>query len=195
MPAHETAHRPGTEPVPGPAADASNGRRTLLLVRHATADTPPATSDRGRPLSAHGRTEAAELGRWLAGQLSAGRWPAPDLVLCSPSRRTRETLQAMAVDAETCEVEDVYGGGVPDILQALTTVPAAATTVLVVGHSPGIPATAVDLDDIARETGEEDAGLVTLTRFPPASLAVLRTTAAWVDLPEHGAALVDVRHP
>ena len=183
------------ESAAGSTVKAATGPRTLLLVRHATADAPPATSDRQRPRSPHGRREAADLGRWLAEQQATARWPAPDLVLCSPARRTRETLQAMAIDAETVEVEDVYGGGVPDILQAVTTAPADARTVLVVGHAPGIPATAVDLDDIARETGEAGAGLVSLTRFAPASVAVLRTTAAWTVLPEQGAALIDVRHP
>lgn len=190
-----SAHEPAGDPGPDPATSRSTGPRTLLLVRHATADSPPATSDRQRPLSAHGLAEAGELGRWLAEQQSAGRWSPPDLVLCSPSRRTRQTLQAMSVDAVGVEVEDIYGGGVPDILQAVSNAPQDATTVLVVGHAPGIPATAVDLDDIAQETGEPDAGLVTLTRFPPASLAVLRTTATWADLSDHGAALIDVRHP
>src|SRR3546814_17061037 len=64
--------------------------RELILLRHAHAE-PPATgqSDLDRPLSAEGNAEAEAAGRWLQEQRLV-----PDLVLCSPSRRTRETLEA-----------------------------------------------------------------------------------------------------
>src|SRR3546814_3844287 len=65
--------------------------RELILLRHAHAE-PPATgqSDLDRPLSAEGNAEAEAAGRWLQEQRLV-----PDLVLCSPSRRTRETLEAV----------------------------------------------------------------------------------------------------
>src|SRR3546814_20578584 len=47
-------------------------------------------SDLDRPLSAEGNAEAEAAGRWLQEQRLV-----PDLVLCSPSRRTRETLEAV----------------------------------------------------------------------------------------------------
>src|SRR3546814_9831656 len=71
-------------PNPGPQM------RELILLRHAHAE-PPATgqSDLDRPLSAEGNAEAEAAGRWLQEQRLA-----PDLVLCSPSRRTREPHEA-----------------------------------------------------------------------------------------------------
>src|SRR3546814_6959664 len=47
-------------------------------------------SDLDRPLSAEGNAEAEAAGRWLQEQRLV-----PDLVLCSPSRRTREPLEAV----------------------------------------------------------------------------------------------------
>lgn len=184
------AHEPADPPATGlPMV------RTLLLLRHATADSPPATSDRNRPLSPHGHTEAAALGRWLVDRERAGAWSPITAVLCSPALRTRETLQGLGSGLPATLVEELYGGGVPDIVDAIASVPPDAATVLVVGHAPGIPATAVDLDDLAAETGEVPANRPVLQRFPPASLAVLQTTSTWSALGDQGATLVAVRHP
>ena len=65
--------------------------RELILLRHAHAE--PAgngQADLDRPLSAEGLAEAEAAGRWLAENKLV-----PDCVLCSPSRRTRETLEAV----------------------------------------------------------------------------------------------------
>ena len=65
--------------------------RTLILLRHAHAE--PASdgqADVDRALSAEGLAEAEAAGRWLSAQ-----GLVPDRVLCSPARRTRETLEAV----------------------------------------------------------------------------------------------------
>ena len=65
--------------------------RELILLRHAHADPAlPGQSDMDRPLSAEGLAEAESAGRWLRDQ-----GLVPDCVLCSPARRTRETLEAV----------------------------------------------------------------------------------------------------
>ena len=65
--------------------------RELILLRHAHADPAlPDQADIDRPLSAEGLAEAESAGRWLREQNLV-----PDCVLCSPSRRTRETLEAV----------------------------------------------------------------------------------------------------
>ena len=61
--------------------------RQLILLRHAHAESAGAgEDDAGRPLSDTGRTEARVAGKWLR-EHGIGL----DLVLCSPSTRTRET--------------------------------------------------------------------------------------------------------
>ncbi|MFD3542213.1 SixA phosphatase family protein [Streptomyces sp. NPDC058662] len=63
----------------------------LLLVRHAKAVPKDAAEDFERALSDRGRADAPRTGHWLA---ESGF--APHLVLCSPSRRTRQTWQLIA---------------------------------------------------------------------------------------------------
>jgi phosphohistidine phosphatase len=65
--------------------------RTLVILRHAKA-TPYRgdDSDVDRPLTARGRADATAAGHWLAAHDLR-----PDLVLCSPARRTRETWAAV----------------------------------------------------------------------------------------------------
>ena len=64
--------------------------RTLVLLRHAKADNPFGMADADRPLTERGLRDARAAGRWLAQQA------LPELVLCSPARRTRQTWQAVA---------------------------------------------------------------------------------------------------
>ena len=65
--------------------------RELILLRHAHAEpAAPGQADLDRPLSAEGLAEAESAGRWI----KDNGW-VPDCVLCSPSRRTRETLEAV----------------------------------------------------------------------------------------------------
>ncbi|MFN8902947.1 MAG: SixA phosphatase family protein, partial [Lysobacteraceae bacterium] len=62
--------------------------RELILLRHAHAEpAAPGQADADRALSLRGQAEAEAAARWLK---SEGLLPAR--VLCSPARRTRETL-------------------------------------------------------------------------------------------------------
>jgi phosphohistidine phosphatase len=199
-------------------------RRTLILMRHATAGHA-ATRDHDRPLTDHGRQEAADAGRWIRASL-----PPIGAVLCSTATRTRQTLAAAGIQAPVSYQDGLYGGGTEDILELLRRVPETADTVLVVGHAPGIPAAAAALAGIAREAGDagmfpdpadDDAALAgdggsadpdagggdqtdpgdgrapaaVLHRFPAAAIAVLNTPAPWSDIADTGADLVTVRMP
>lgn len=64
----------------------------LYLLRHAKAVPQEAGgSDRDRPLEQRGRHAAQAVARWIEEQRIS-----PDLVLCSPSLRTRQTLDIVA---------------------------------------------------------------------------------------------------
>jgi phosphohistidine phosphatase len=64
--------------------------RRLILLRHAKSDRPPETADEERPLSERGAAAARLMGGYVARHDLV-----PELVLCSPSRRTRDTLAEM----------------------------------------------------------------------------------------------------
>ncbi len=150
----------------------------LFLLRHAK--SPPAVSgqkDFDRPLAARGRAAASAVGRHMADE-----GYLPDLVLCSPSARTRETLEEvmpflpeqLAVDF----VRNLYEASLGAMLKAVTTHAGTSENLLVVGHNPSIHRLASTLP------GEGDpASLARLSgKFPTASLVVIEFSGAWGDL-------------
>ena len=109
--------------------------RELILLRHAHAD--PATAgqaDIDRPLSAEGLAEAEAAGRWLAEQKLV-----PDCVLCSPARRSRETLEAVlgAIGYVDQRIEPSIYEATPGTLIALADSHIDAPRLMMVGHNPG----------------------------------------------------------
>lgn len=110
--------------------------RTLILLRHAHAE--PASdqqADLDRALSAEGLAEAEAAGRWLAAQ-----GLTPDRVLCSPARRTRETLEAVLGAVGFVEqrlVDQIYEAS-PGTLATLVDEHHEAERLMVVGHNPGL---------------------------------------------------------
>lgn len=142
--------------------------RRLLLLRHAEAASPPGgdfseQADLARPLTAEGRLAASRCGAWLRAKALA-----PDVVLCSPARRTRETLAGLepfqpppAHPTQFCP--DIYEAPASALLERIRQAPPEARTILLIGHNPGISALARWLDDQAEVL---DQG------FATASLAV-----------------------
>ncbi len=116
--------------------------RRLILFRHArAAGRAIGLPDQARPLDAGGRRDAAASGRWMA---ALGF--APDVVLVSPSVRTRETwdcIKSLFPGARVDVVEALYDAGPEDIAASLATVESAGV-VLVIGHNPGLQELAVE---------------------------------------------------
>jgi len=148
-------------------------KRRLLLLRHAKsswgeADLP----DRERPLAPRGQRAAAALGARLARR----RLPI-DRVLCSPARRTRETLALLALDPAipVSSAEALYLASARTLLTRLRRLPPRVRTVLVIGHDPG-------LEQLARslaERGRKRALRRLAEGFVTGALAELR-------VPDHG---------
>ena len=110
--------------------------RELILLRHAHAEPPaPGQSDLDRPLSAEGNAEAEAAGRWLREQKLV-----PDLALCSPSRRTRETLEAVLASIGYVDqrLEDEVYEASPGTLATIVDRHSNVERLLLVGHNPGL---------------------------------------------------------
>ena len=110
--------------------------RELILLRHAHAE--PASSgqsDMDRPLSPEGLAEAEAAGRWLAEHKLI-----PDRVLCSPARRTRETVESVlaAVGYVDQRLDEGIYEGTPGVLAELADNHRDADRLLLVGHNPGL---------------------------------------------------------
>ena len=120
------------DPVPPQTA------HSLHVLRHAKSSRDdPSLADRDRPLAPRGVRNAAVL----AEQLSRAGF-APDLVLCSPALRTRETLAliepALARRPQIHFEERLYGAAAEELVAVLRTVPDAVSSVLLIGHNPGL---------------------------------------------------------
>jgi phosphohistidine phosphatase len=160
--------------------------RTLVLLRHAKAVPPESMPDLERPLADRGRADAAAAGRYLVAQGIEA-----ELVLCSPSIRTRETWQyaaeAGAIATDIWYDRRIYSAGTEELLQVIYDVPAEIRTVVVVGHAPGIPWLA---DELALD-GTSPNRVELTQKYPTSGLAVLHTTSRWADLGADDADLVE----
>jgi len=160
-----------------------NAGRELVLLRHAKSAWPD-VPDHERPLAHRGQRDAPVMGRWLR---TAGH--VPDHVLCSTARRARETwelAQAALGASPPVSFEDrVYGASAPDLLDLIHGAPRAATTLLIVGHDPGIQQLALLLAGTeAASSGAGSSATVDRMRakFPTAAIAVLELTGSWNQL-------------
>ena len=147
----------------------------LLLLRHAKSSwDDPSLADRDRPLAPRGHRAAERMADHLRSDV-----PHPDLVLCSPALRTRETLDRMSnafVDAEVIVDDELYGAGEDELLELLRAVDDRFETVAVIGHNPGIHDLAIALAGSGAELGRMGA------KFPTGALAVLEVSTGWAAL-------------
>lgn len=155
-------------PVPV-VAPRNRDMKDLVLLRHAKA-LPAAAGqdDRDRPLGARGREDAAAMAGWLLG---AG-W-RPDLVLCSPATRTRETLAIVAATLpcpRRTEEPPLYLASRGDLRARIRAIDPACAAAMIVGHNPGLEELVAALAagaSPARADGDE--------RFPTAAVAWFRS--------------------
>jgi len=139
----------------------------LYLLRHAKSSRGGVfTADFERPLSAHGRRDAQALARHMA-----ARRLRPDLILCSPSKRTRETLAPLAAgiakDARALFEDSLYGGAAAAYLALIQQRGEGAGAVLLIGHNPAIAALALLLIG----GGDNEARAAMAAKFPTCALA------------------------
>jgi len=157
--------------------------RTLIILRHAKADHPDGVSDAERPLTERGHRDAASAGVYLA---AAGH--QPDVVLCSPAQRTRQTWFGVAPalsEAPAVSYEpDIYAGAVADLLAVIQRVDPAATRVLIIGHNPAISQLSALLD----QTGAAH-------ELRTSGIAVHRVPGEWAELKHRSAPLIASHTP
>ncbi len=156
---------------------ARSGTRRLILLRHAKSDRPAGVGDLDRPLNPRGRRTAPLVGSYMAGE-----GLKPDHVLVSPSRRTRETWEAVAESLGDlpCEIAgDIYEAPVESLLAVIRSAPDEAGTLLVIGHNPGLQELATQLVG----DGPKDLCRRLAAEFPTATLAVIDLSIdAWAGI-------------
>lgn len=147
--------------------------KRLILMRHAkTEPWNEGVNDRDRMLTprGHGDAEAIAVAMQQAG------W-TPDKALVSTSRRTRESWRHVALVFPDCKSQlhdELYLAGIPAIEQRLSEAASACSTLLVIGHNPGMHDLA---GSILRQAGSENhrAAMRLAAKFPTAAAALFES--------------------
>jgi phosphohistidine phosphatase len=140
----------------------------LYLLRHAKAGwAAPGMRDFDRPLEPGGVADAQAIG---AVMMACGH--IPDRVLCSSSRRTRETWDGVAKHLgqrdDVVFSDALYGSDATGYLDAIREA-GEAQSVLVVGHNPMTE----DIAFALAGSGEEEAMAALAQGFPASGLAII----------------------
>jgi phosphohistidine phosphatase len=114
--------------------------KLICLMRHSEAVSQLSetiTRDFDKPLTDEGIHQLEHVRGFLKSHHFL-----PDLILCSPAVRTRQTLEwvqeALGTGAEVVFDEDIYGIKAEGLLQKIYALPNQKSTILVVGHNPSI---------------------------------------------------------
>lgn len=146
--------------------------KRLFILRHAKSSwDDPAQTDFDRPLNARGREAAPFMGEFMA-----GRQLLPAIIIGSPAVRAMQTAglvrEAAGFDVPLKYDERIYEATPQMLLTVLSEVSDETTSVLLVGHNPGMEGLVYFL---SRE----------LHPMPTAALASISLrTGSWVGLAE-----------
>ena len=144
--------------------------RTLYLLRHAKSSWKDASlRDFDRPLKGRGRDAAKQIGKRLASEK-----PEPEMVVCSPAVRTRETANIVVKHArfkvDVTFDERIYEASLRDLLHVVADIPDDKQVALMIGHNPGFE------ELVAYLSGEH-------RRMPTSALAKIGLdVASWRDV-------------
>jgi phosphohistidine phosphatase len=152
--------------------------KRLFVLRHAKSSWDnPGLDDHERPLAPRGRRAVEVMAAYL--QTAGIR---PQLVLCSSSRRTRETLAGIEVAGEHVVDRALYAATCEEVLARLRQLPEHVTSVMLIGHNPTVQML------VLRLSNHDGSGLADPRRdavkrkFPTGALATLSFDCAWAEL-------------
>ena len=143
--------------------------RQLYLLRHARAEPwNPLGNDFSRPLSDKGKHHANALSLWTTGNLAP-----PDTVMCSPSKRARETLAPLLAKwpqllATTEYVDSIYGASLDMLLTLVNDALSYSQRLLLVGHNPGFEDLLSNVSRVGDAAGRPQmpTGALAVIEFP-----------------------------
>jgi phosphohistidine phosphatase len=152
--------------------------KTLLLLRHAKSDWGNAgLRDFDRALAKRGLRDAPRMGETLKKQ-----GVSPDLILCSPATRARETMelfkQAAGLEVKVEFEPNIYEASSAELIKLVRHLPDQCSCVLLVGHNPGFE------NLLSRLIGSE-------RQMPTAALACMEFQIdAWENVEDNQASLL-----
>jgi phosphohistidine phosphatase len=163
--------------------------RQLFVLRHAKSSwDDPGLDDHDRPLAPRGQRAVKLLHAYIR-----THGIEPSLVLCSTSRRTRETLAGVEPAGEQVIERELYEASAAAILERLQQLPPELGSAMVIGHNPAMQVLVMRL---AAGTPSGDDDLATVQRkFPTGALATLTFECPWGELAPDTAMLTALARP
>lgn len=155
----------------------------LYLLRHAKSSWDnPHLADFDRPLNKRGQKAAP-----LMGSIVEERKVEPNKILCSPAKRTRETLdlflETAKLESPVEFVDNIYAASTGELRAILKKQDSSDQSILMIGHNPGMESLLENL------TGEWE-------RFPTACLASIKLKIdSWKDLERRSGTLEWILRP
>lgn len=143
--------------------------KTVYILRHAKAETGSATQDdHDRGLIQQGLDACLVIGKYMADQAIN-----PDLVLCSTAKRAKITWSLVREASKNTSKQEftdmLYLASANEVVKQLMCLPESITSVLVVGHNPGLHQLSLNLAKKA-----DDAMLDRLMmKFPTCAMATI----------------------
>ena len=163
----------------------------LYILRHVnTGWALPGQRDIDRELNEQGIADLEIVSRWIAEKKLT-----PDQIYCSPSRRTRSTLEGVAKSFTQVPridfVPSFYTGFVNEYLSTIQdhTLP---ESIMLIGHNP----TCATLANMLIEKTDDNALSPITYTYPAGSLAVIDFDIShWIDIREGSGKLVEFLMP
>ena len=155
--------------------------KRLLLLRHAKAERETA-DDAKRGLEKRGEKDSARMGRFLREDVYI-----PDLILCSSSTRTRETVRLLLPELRAMPnvqyLSELYLAEPEVVLSLVRRAPDRSGVLMVVGHNPGLEQLALALASMPLEKKLRKRYGAMEEKFPTCALAVIDfDVARWADV-------------
>jgi phosphohistidine phosphatase len=168
----------------------AKGKR-LFVLRHAKSSwEEPGLHDHDRPLAPRGRRAVALLAEHLR-----VNDVHPSLVLCSSSRRTRETLDGVSPGGEALIEPELYTASAATLLERLHRVPESTESVMLIGHNPALQILVLRLAGGHGSVVDGSDLAAAQRKFPTGALATLAFDGAWSELAPGSAELVEFVRP
>ena len=165
--------------------------KRLFVLRHAKSSwDDPGLGDHELPLAPRGRRALAAIASYMQ-----ARGIEPELVLCSSSRRTRETLDGIAVGGEHVIERTLYEADTEQVLERLRQLPEDIGSVMLIGHNPTAQMLVLRLTNHGAVGAADPERDEVKRKFPTGALASLTVGCGWGELAPGCARLEDFTSP
>ncbi len=149
----------------------------LFLLRHAMALPQEGGTDIERDLAPKGTEDAISLGKFMHENSYN-----PDIALCSPAVRTRETLKNLQENLEISNIEFpeiLYSGSTGDYLHEIQKISDKYNNILLLAHNPSI----YDLVVLLAAQGNDTVMQRLSMGYKPATFSVVKCKCNnWADI-------------